>query len=65
MDMTQLQSFIFKFHQLWAAGETAHLDLDTHAGKAWVGLRVKLGQVHQQSNPSRPSVEVHCTIGQN
>ena len=28
---------------LWAAGETAHLDLDTHAGKAWVGIRVQLG----------------------
>ena len=54
MDMTQLQSFIFKFHQLWAAGETAHLDLDTHAGKAWVGLHVNLDQVHQQPNPSRP-----------
>ena len=29
-----------------------HLDIDTHAGEAWVGLRVRLGhapiQVHQQ-----------------
>ena len=55
MDMAQIQSFIFKFHQLWAAGETAHLDLDTHAGKAWVGLRVQLGNpAHQQQCPSRP-----------
>ena len=33
----------------------AHLDLDTHAGNAWVGLRVQLGQVpgppHQQVQP--------------
>ena len=54
MDMAQIQSFIFKFHQLWAAGETAHLDLDTHAGRAWVGLRVQLGNpLHQQQHPSR------------
>ena len=32
-----------KFNQLWRAGYTAHLDLDTYAGKAWVGLRVQLG----------------------
>ena len=36
MDMAQVQSFVYKFQQLWAAGETVHLDLDTHAGKAWV-----------------------------
>ena len=34
-----------KFHQLWKAGLNAHLDLDTHAGIAWVGLRVQLGHV--------------------
>ena len=44
MNMTELQTFIFKFHQLWEAGVTAHLNLDTHAGQAWVGLRVQLGQ---------------------
>ena len=55
MDVEQLQSFVIKFRQLWAAGETAHLDLDTHAGKAWVGLRVQLGgPVHHQHYPSRP-----------
>ena len=32
-----------KFQQLWSAGITAHLDLDTHAGQAWVGLRAQLG----------------------
>ena len=47
MHENELQSFIFKFNQLWKAGITAHLDLDTHAGQAWVGLRVQLGQVHE------------------
>ena len=45
MYVNELQSFIFKFHQLWEAGVTAHLDLDTHAGQAWVGLRAQLGNV--------------------
>ena len=31
------------FHQLWKAGDTAHLNLDTHAGQAWIGLRTPLG----------------------
>ena len=43
MIVTELDSFIKKFHQLWSAGVSAHLDLDTHAGRAWVGLRVQLG----------------------
>ena len=41
----KLDTFVKKFHQLWSDGVTAHLDLDTHAGDAWVGLRVRLGQV--------------------
>ena len=51
-----MQGFVYKFQQLWAAGETAPLDLDNHAGKAWLGLRVQLSnQVHQQQqHPSRP-----------
>ena len=43
MHDNELQSFVFKFNQLWKAGVSAHLDLDTHAGQAWVGLRVQLG----------------------
>ena len=43
MFVTELDSFVYKFHQLWSAGHSAHLDLDTHAGRAWVGLRVQLG----------------------
>ena len=42
---TEFDSFVRKFHQLWNHGITAHLDLDTHAGSAWVGLRVHLGHV--------------------
>ena len=43
MVVKEIDSFIQKFHQLWSAGVSAHLDLDTHAGEAWVGLRVQLG----------------------
>ena len=45
MFITELDTFVKKFHQLWNDGISAHLDLDTHAGDAWVGLRVRLGQV--------------------
>ena len=55
MATTEVDTFVRKFHQLWKAGLTAHLDLDTHAGNAWVGLRVQLGHVpgplHQQVHP--------------
>ena len=56
MAATELNAFICKFHQLWQAGLTAHLDVDTHAGNAWVGLRVQLGHhvpgpIHCQVNP--------------
>ena len=35
---------------------TAHLDVDTHAGQAWVGLRVQLGHApgHLHCQPHRP-----------
>ena len=42
MSSAQLDSFVQKFHQLWRDGFTAHLDLDAHAGKAWVGIRLQL-----------------------
>ena len=55
MSVTELDTFVRKFYQLWNDGLTAHLDLDTHAGNAWVGLLVQLGQVpgppHQQVHP--------------
>ena len=49
----ELSSFLTKFHQLKRAGLTAHLDLDTYAGRAWVGLRVMLGPDHHQNVPSQ------------
>ena len=55
--MTLINYFISEFHQLWKAGVTAHLDLDTHAGQAWVGLRAQLGQLGQlrQYPPQSPT----------
>ena len=44
MLVTELETFVQKFHQLWKAGLSAHLDLESHAGNAWVGLRLRLGQ---------------------
>ena len=41
---SQLDSFVQHFKQLWQSGRSAHLDIDTCAGQAWVGLRVRLGQ---------------------
>ena len=54
MFVTELDTFIQKFHQLWNSGHTAHLDLDTCAGKAWVGLRVQLGH-----DPGPPHHQLH------
>ena len=43
VEETELNTFIVKFKQLWKSGFTAHLDLDPSNGKAWVGLRLHLG----------------------
>ena len=45
------------FHQLWQAGDTAYLNLDTHAGQAWIGLRTPLGHSGQphQYPPQTPT----------
>ena len=55
MHDTELKTFIQKFNQLWKAGLNSHLDLDCHAGRAWVGLRLQLGQapgpLYQQFHP--------------
>ena len=59
MFVSELDSFILKFKQLWKAGHVAHLDVDASAGKAWVGLRVQLGDPHDhqearsKNTPSR------------
>ena len=48
MASREIDSFVRKFQQLWSAGFSAHLDLDSDAGEAWVGLRVKLGHGREQ-----------------
>ena len=58
MFVPELDSFLHKFHQMWSAGHSAHLNLETHAGNAWVGLRVQLGHAHghhhHQHHPQFP-----------
>ena len=60
MFITELDTFVKKFPQLWNDGVTAHLDLDTHAGDAWVGFRVRLGPVpvplHHEVHPYHQEV---------
>ena len=55
MSTLEIDTFVKKFYQLWNAGHTAHLNVDTHAGKAWVGLRVQLGHapgpLHHHPHP--------------
>ena len=60
MEETELNKFILKFKVLWKSGLDAHLDLDCHAGQAWVGLR--LGGVGQQS-PRGHGVDRHFYDG--
>ena len=43
MDNSEIESFITKFRVLWNSGLDAHLEVNSHAGQAWVSLRVRLG----------------------
>ena len=52
---SEIQNFISKFHQLMKAGQTAHLDLDTHAGQAWIGLKVMIRPLQPQQNQHHSS----------
>ena len=40
---SELETFLVKFRKLWKSGEDAHLEVECHAGQAWVGLHVRLG----------------------
>ena len=51
--MPEIDSFVKKFKDLWKCGFDAHLDIDTHAGQAWVGLRVGIGE-HEHLQPVNP-----------
>ena len=55
--MTKLHSFMNIFHHLWKADETAHLDLNTQAGQAWIVLQTPLGHYDQphQYQPKYPT----------
>ena len=62
---SELNNFVVKFHQLWQAGFNAHLNVDSHAGYAWCGLRVDLGPApaaprHPQQHEVRPGGRRHA-----
>jgi hypothetical protein len=40
MQYSELESFVYKFRELWHSGMDAHLDAHTHDGKAWFSLHV-------------------------
>jgi len=40
MHISELETFIIKFKQLWFCGLDAHLDVNPQAGQAWVGLHL-------------------------
>ena len=46
----EIDLLVNHFRQLWKNGRSAYLDLDCHAGQAWMGLRVRLGQAHGQQD---------------
>ena len=53
MPITEIDTFVRKFHQLWNAGLNAHLDLDCHAGVACVGLRKHFSPSYQRRRERR------------
>ena len=63
--MIKLHYLINTFHQLWKAGETAHLDLNTHAGQAWIGIRTPLGYYGQTYPHNHNAPQTHYTHTQN
>ena len=50
---SKLHPFIHIFNELWKAGETAHINLNTHAGKAWINIRTPLG--NYTNSPKYPT----------
>ena len=57
MATEEIDKFVRKFKDLWSSGLDAHLDIDAHAGEAWIGLRVRVGgsSPRTKSNDSRTS----------
>ena len=53
---SKLFPFIHIFNELWKSGETAYIDLNTHAGKAWINIRTPLGNyTNSPKYPQYPS----------
>ena len=44
MAMAEIDSFLLKFKTLWKSGRDATLTVETHAGKAYILLRLGLGK---------------------
>ena len=64
VSVTELNSFVKKFKYLWKSRIGAHLDLNTFAEQAWVGLHVLLGHepgppCHQEHQPRVKSRNGH------
>ena len=60
MEVTEVEIFILKFKQLWKAGLSAYLDLDTQAGEAWVGLSVRQWPVPLHQHVQHPCRTTDC-----
>ena len=52
----QLSNFLVKFRHEWQAGKNARLQIECHAGKAWITLHQPLGYSSPpaQHHPRRP-----------
>ena len=55
MHVSELDTFIDKFKQLWFCCVDVHLDVNTQAGHAWVGLHLRLGA----APPGPPHFHLH------
>ena len=53
MAVHEIDSFIQKFKDLWKCCFDSHLDVDTHAGQARVGLSVGMGVHGHQACPGQ------------
>ena len=60
MDDKELDNFVLTFKSLWKSGYDVHLDIDSHAGQAWVGLRLRLGQAQEPGRPFAKGNDSPC-----
>ena len=51
-DTSEIQSFLLKFNQLWKSGHEAELSLNCNAGKAFLNLKVELGNYNEVKKKS-------------